>query len=142
MYPVGAAIRRTWEAIKQEWPTTRRRLVVAVLFCAVAVPFSMCTSAMNREQAALRESLAEPSSPPRPLVRWQVVGVECGDGWQSGSIGKSGACSWHGGVVTIYSGSDGSTLRCGTGMHPPRDEYAQALQFDMAGHLFCTDVGP
>lgn len=24
----------------------------------------------------------------------------CADGWRSGSIGKQGACSWHGGVVT------------------------------------------
>ena len=28
---------------------------------------------------------------------------ECRDGWHSYSIGRSGACSWHGGVVTRYN---------------------------------------
>jgi hypothetical protein len=26
--------------------------------------------------------------------------TECRDGWDSNNIGKQGACSWHGGVVT------------------------------------------
>jgi len=29
--------------------------------------------------------------------------AECRDGWPSHSIGRSGACSWHGGVVSRYN---------------------------------------
>ncbi|MBK6993491.1 MAG: DUF3761 domain-containing protein [Lewinellaceae bacterium] len=29
--------------------------------------------------------------------------AECRDGWHSYSIGRSGACSWHGGVVARYN---------------------------------------
>jgi hypothetical protein len=29
---------------------------------------------------------------------WFVPDATCADGWESGSIGRRGACSWHGGV--------------------------------------------
>lgn len=32
------------------------------------------------------------------VVLGRLIPTTCGDGWQSPSIGRQGACSWHGGV--------------------------------------------
>lgn len=62
-----------------------------------------------------------------PAVEWTLVDVTCADGWRSPSIGEQGACSHHGGVVTVYEGTDGSVLRCADGA-PPYGKEAQADQ--------------
>lgn len=61
-------------------------------------------------------------APTHSTVTWTYVESTCADGWRSPSIGKRGACSHHGGVVSIYNGSDGSVLTCGTGSHAPDAE--------------------
>jgi hypothetical protein len=71
---------------------------------------------------------------------WRYVQMTCADGWPSGSIGSRGACSHHGGVVTVYEGSRGTSLRCGDGTHPPRDADQQARQLREHGRLFCTSL--
>jgi hypothetical protein len=47
------------------------------------------------------------------LQRWnsiEAISLRCADGWQSPSIGKQGACSGHGGVVSGFSESRNSDL--------------------------------
>ncbi len=47
------------------------------------------------------------------LQRWnsvEEISLQCADGWQSPSIGKQGACSSHGGVVSGFNESKNSDL--------------------------------
>ncbi|WP_406366147.1 Ku protein [Streptomyces sp. NBC_00645] len=62
-------------------------------------------------------------------ARDDLDGYECADGWPSDSIGRQGACSHHGGVVSVFEGDDGTILRCGDNEHPPRpDELQQQIE--------------
>ncbi|MFJ1900424.1 hypothetical protein [Streptomyces sp. NPDC088115] len=63
--------------------------------------------------------------------------MQCSDGWPSHSIGKRGACSYHGGVITLYHSSLGdlATL-CGPANQPETLERAQALM-TAAGVVDC-----
>jgi hypothetical protein len=70
------------------------------------------------------------------LVTWTYVEAACSDGWRSPSIGRRGACSHHGGVVTVWAGSDGSRLRCRDG-GPPSRKAEQLRQLDAVGRLYC-----
>jgi len=73
----------------------------------------------------------------RTAVTWTPTGEECSDGWQSPSIGKRGACSHHGGVVSVWVASDGVVLRCWRSS-PPRNAQTQAAQLLHAGHYSCV----
>lgn len=61
----------------------------------------------------------DPAPSPNPTTEetaivWQLTSRQCQDGWPSHSIGKRGACSWHGGVESTYTTTDGQlTTRCG-----------------------------
>jgi hypothetical protein len=48
----------------------------------------------------------------RPIVQ----PTTCADGWRSPSIGRQGACSWHGGVGTNWSAILASLLNIGGGL--------------------------
>lgn len=48
----------------------------------------------------------------RPIVQ----PTTCEDGWRSPSIGRQGACSWHGGVATNWSAILASVLNIGGGV--------------------------
>lgn len=58
--------------------------------------------------------------------------VTCRDGWASSSIGRQGACSWHGGVdnsrgflILIYAAVSGFVGFCVFGKLEPRPQYKQ-----------------
>lgn len=68
-------------------------------------------------------------------VTWSYSGAQCSDGWPSSSIGHQGACSHHGGVVSVWQGSDGTMLTC-RGM-PPIGREAQVAELESQGRLFC-----
>ncbi|MDX5526103.1 hypothetical protein PV677_36145 [Streptomyces sp. DE06-01C] len=68
---------------------------------------------------------AVPSGTP---IQWRYIGQACADGWPSTSIGKRGACSHHGGVVTVYQSTPGDlTTQCHPYGHPKTLERAQQL---------------
>ncbi|MFD7855249.1 hypothetical protein ACFV6B_13315 [Streptomyces microflavus] len=76
---------------------------------------------------AASEPAAPPADPGTP-IEWNPVGQSCADGWPSRSIGKRGACSHHGGVVTVYGSSLGNlTTRCHPYGHPETLERAREL---------------
>ncbi|MFD4795909.1 hypothetical protein [Streptomyces anulatus] len=69
----------------------------------------------------------QPSDTGTP-IQWQPAGQTCADGWPSHSIGKRGACSHHGGVVTVYESTPGNlTTRCHRYGHPKTLERARQL---------------
>jgi hypothetical protein len=70
-------------------------------------------------------------------VRWTYQGYECADGWPSESIGRQGACSHHGGVVSVIEGDDGTVLRCGDDEHAPGPE-EQQQQIEDYGRFVCA----
>jgi hypothetical protein len=53
----------------------------------------------------------------------------------SPSIGRQGACSHHGGVVSVYEGSAGTVLRCHDSRPP--DAYEQAVMIRDIGRVVC-----
>lgn len=70
------------------------------------------------------------------LVTWTYSDTMCADGWRSPSIGEQGACSHHGGVVSLWKGSDGSEVRCADNS-PPRTKVEQLDQLDRFGRFHC-----
>lgn len=89
----------------------------------------------SRELRAKLEAVASAA----PVIEWTYDHAECADGWHSTSIGARGACSWHGGVVSVYEGSDGTTLVCADGL-PPRGRDEQVKQMTSArwaGAFWC-----
>jgi hypothetical protein len=79
-----------------------------------------------------------PSQQPATPITWTYAGSECADGWDSPSIGKRGACSHHGGVVTYYVSTPGGyrTL-CGP-RYQPRT-YERAVELATAGGMVTCD---
>jgi hypothetical protein len=73
-----------------------------------------------------------------PAESFILVGTGCSDGWSSPSIGRRGACSHHGGVVTVYRGDRGDELSCRSGSRPPYGAARQSEQRAEFGRLFCT----
>ncbi|MFD7867979.1 hypothetical protein [Streptomyces sp. NPDC059783] len=75
-------------------------------------------------EPAAKPSPTEPSTP----ITWPTITRQCRDGWNSPSIGQPGACSWHGGVITIYHSSLGNLATlCPPVGQPTTLERAQAL---------------
>ncbi len=84
--------------------------------------------------------------PPRPAsspttttpISWTFLGNSCADGSSSSAIGRRGACSYHGGVVSVWSKPDGYTVRCrGGGGTLPRTEEAFAQLVAQFGSIGC-----
>ncbi|MEV8625267.1 hypothetical protein [Streptomyces sp. NPDC051079] len=70
-------------------------------------------------------------------IFWILEGRGCQDGWPSPSIGKRGACSHHGGVVTYYVSSTGALrTTCGREYQPKTLERARELA-DGTGSVSC-----
>lgn len=75
-------------------------------------------------------------------IQWAFQGQQCSDGWHSPSIGKRGACSYHGGVVTVYQSNIGELItRCGPRYQPKTLERAQQLA-DTGGYVNCDFEQP
>ncbi|GGT58950.1 hypothetical protein GCM10010271_72930 [Streptomyces kurssanovii] len=72
-------------------------------------------------------------------IRWLYDSSTCRDGWDSPSIGQRGACSQHGGVVSVYKSSPGGLYtRCDDAEFRPRTlERAEELA-DTDGWVGCT----
>jgi hypothetical protein len=83
---------------------------------------------------------ARPTTEPTygPTVTFTYVTTTCSDGWPSQSIGRRGACSHHGGVVSVFRGDNGLELRCGGDTGPPQAGYEQQRQYRDFGELHCT----
>lgn len=81
-------------------------------------------------------SSGTPSATYKP-VHWTYQGYECADGWPSDSIGRQGACSHHGGVVSVFEGDDGTVLRCGDDEHAPHPD-EQQQQVEDYGRVVCV----
>lgn len=79
------------------------------------------------EQVRQARAAKEAAASAAPTLTWRFVGSTCADGWHSPSIGQRGACSWHGGAVSVYVASDGNELRCRDG-GPPRTRSEQVDQ--------------
>lgn len=80
---------------------------------------------------------AAPSPSPTPTetatpITWPTITRQCRDGWGSPSIGRPGACSWHGGVITIYHSSLGNLAT----LCPPT---FQAKTLERATDLLASD---
>ncbi|MGW1409461.1 hypothetical protein [Streptomyces sp. NPDC002403] len=70
-------------------------------------------------------------------IQWVYQGQGCSDGWHSSSIGKRGACSHHGGVITVYQSNIGGLVTiCGPRYQPKTLERAQELA-DSGGNVTC-----
>ncbi|MFK4600461.1 hypothetical protein RKD30_007128 [Streptomyces pristinaespiralis] len=82
---------------------------------------------------------SSPSPAGTTLIRWLYDSSTCCDGWDSPSIGQPGACSHHGGVVTVYKSSPGGLCtRCDDAEFRPRPlEHAEELA-DTDGWVGCT----
>jgi hypothetical protein len=65
-------------------------------------------------------------------ITWPTITQQCRDGWGSPSIGRPGACSWHGGVITIYHSSLGNLAT----LCPPS---YQAKTLERANALLAAD---
>lgn len=89
-------------------------------------PAAAARTARTERSIELRDRL-EATASAVPVIEWTYQHTECADGWHSPSIGTQGACSWHGGVVSVYEGSDGTTLVCTDGS-PPRGRDEQVKQ--------------
>ena len=80
----------------------------------------------------------DPQPTPAPsisLIDWQFQGSTRADGWPSGSIGKQGACSHHGGVVGVWVSKNGVSVTCrGT---PPLTEERLAELTNASGEVVC-----
>ncbi|WP_406190226.1 DUF3761 domain-containing protein [Streptomyces anulatus] len=103
-------------------------VTLAALFIAAWAGFiivmNIATSGDSKPQSA---TTAEPTPTGTPIT-WIIARETCRDGWPSTSIGKRGACSHHGGVVTIYQSTLGNleTL-CPRAYQPRTLERAQVL---------------
>jgi hypothetical protein len=89
---------------------------LAVAFCVGMVALMVVGSVFWSPRSAPPQAQATPTwSPSMLAVDYHAVllRVTCADGWSSPSIGRRGACSHHGGVVTLWRGSDGVTRACG-----------------------------
>lgn len=107
----------------------------------VAISVLAITYAANHPVPAYAPATAAVTATPTPAyspIGWTLAGVMCADGSGSSSIGERGACSWHGGEVTVYYGSDGSTLRCVKHLHPPWTGDEQQEEMARFHSLFCT----
>lgn len=56
----------------------------------------------SKSAADDKPSASPTPSPAETPIQWLFAGQRCSDGWASPSIGRQGACSHHGGVVTWY----------------------------------------
>lgn len=110
--------------------------VLTVLFFAtLATATILGHTVWNTDDEPAATTTVEPSAPATPQVlapgtpiQWQPAGQTCADGWPSNSIGKRGACSHHGGVVTIYQSTPGNlTTTCHPAGHPKTLERAREL---------------
>ncbi|MET9053326.1 hypothetical protein ABZW50_19490 [Streptomyces bacillaris] len=82
------------------------------------------TDPTTQASAPATPQILAPDTP----IQWQPAGQTCADGWPSGSIGKRGACSHHGGVVTLYQSTPGNlTTTCHPYGHPKTLERAREL---------------
>lgn len=109
------------------------------VFLAVVV-FALAVDALDgepQEPTSPAPGLVKPTAPSRPAGWfWRVVDVRCADGWPSQSIGRQGACSWHGGVVTVWRNDvRGLTVACHDG-YPP-DFTTAVEQAREYGRLLC-----
>lgn len=77
-----------------------------------------------------------PEPKAKTLLQWQHQGSQCADGWPSTSIGRRGACSHHGGVVTRWATPDGFEVTCSTGLPPLTVEEWDA-QMKLSGRIYC-----
>ncbi|BCM67769.1 hypothetical protein EASAB2608_03103 [Streptomyces sp. EAS-AB2608] len=102
----------------------------------VVLPITAQLSGWNDDDEDPPVSSGVPSATHTP-VRWTYQGYECSDGWPSDSIGRPGACSHHGGVVSVFEGDDGTVLRCGDNEHAPRPD-EQQQQIEDYGRVVCV----
>ncbi|MGW4834755.1 hypothetical protein [Streptomyces globisporus] len=109
--------------------------ITVLFFASLATLVILGHTAWKADDKATNTTTAGPSSPatPRPSntgtpIQWQYSGQTCADGWPSTSIGKRGACSHHGGVVTVYQSTPGNlTTNCHPYGHPKTLERARQL---------------
>jgi hypothetical protein len=102
----------------------------------VVLPVTAELSGWNDDAEHPPASSETPAAEYTP-VRWTYQGYGCADGWPSDSIGRQGACSHHGGVVSMYEGDDGTVLRCGDDEHAPGPE-EQQQQIEDYGRVGCA----
>ena len=89
----------------------------------------------------------KPHTAPSPThtqtpVAWYPTGMSCADGWKSPSIGRRGACSYHGGVVTWYQSVPGDLITlCPPKWQPGTLEQARKL-VNSFGQVGCAVPDP
>lgn len=64
----------------------------------------------SKNAADNKPSASPTASPTETPIQWFFAGQRCSDGWASPSIGRQGACSHHGGVVTWYQAHAGEQV--------------------------------
>ncbi|WP_097964930.1 DUF3761 domain-containing protein [Streptomyces sp. or20] len=127
-------IRRLGRALRTitNWVLT---VCTVLFFAALATIIILGHTVWNTDGKPTATTTTEPSAPATPQIlapgtpiQWQPAGQTCADGWTSHSIGKRGACSHHGGVVTVYESTPGNlTTRCHSAGHPKTLERARQL---------------
>jgi hypothetical protein len=88
----------------------------------------------SQSAADNRPAIAPTPSPTETPIQWFFAGQACSDGWQSPSIGRQGACSYHGGVVAWYQAKVGEQVlvtRCPPAYQPKTVD--RALQLAVSG---------
>ncbi|TVZ90452.1 DUF3761 domain-containing protein [Streptomyces sp. BK340] len=89
-----------------------------------------------------KDPTPKPSASPAPAktaILWQPYEATCRDGWGSPSIGRSGACSHHGGVVWYFKSSPGGLITdCPFPKFQPSTlERAEKLRDNASGLVQC-----
>ncbi|NEC03421.1 hypothetical protein [Streptomyces anulatus] len=110
------------------WTLTVCSALLWVLLITIGIA-GMITDGTDDKPTTQASAPATPQilTPGTP-IQWQPAGQTCADGWISGSIGKRGACSHHGGVVTVYESTPGGlTTICLPVGHPKTLERARQL---------------
>jgi hypothetical protein len=91
---------------------------------------------------------AKPEASPSPTatttrIMWAPAYAQCADGWNSPLIGRSGACSHHGGVVYYYRSTAGDLITsCPPRYQPKTLEEARALIDARTGQVNCDFSDP
>jgi len=145
--PSASSVRR---AERQRRRESERRWIAIGRIALVLIPvlwFAGCQVASGIETARVQRDAREQAAREQAFldslpaaVTWASLGMACGDGWPSPSLGKQGACSHHGGAVWVYRSAQGEELRCPRGGPPTTsiEQYHQRESPLCAGHYWCS----
>lgn len=119
-----------------------RAFSVFLAICTAAFVLGMLTIAVLGHTVWDHNGTGRKPTPPGPTasistpISWTFQGSTCSDGWPSRSIGRRGACSHHGGVVSLWISDGGTKARCRS-VGLPRTAELLKEQLHRFGRVVC-----